>query len=110
MKIAELIDKLIHQINPDFIFCLIGLLIFTVWFVRTSFGRNALIDSRPRRNNLSAYIPFIVLLAWVGVYSITFSITEKFFSELPDWQTAFIENLIQCICGSVVIVASVFIA
>ena len=38
-----------------------GIVLFTSWLLRTSLGKNALIDSVPRRNDMPIYLPFIVL-------------------------------------------------
>lgn len=55
-------------------------------------------------------MPFILLFIWLGAFSLATSITKKLFPDLPDWQSAFLDNLILCISAIAVIVAIVFSA
>jgi len=88
---------------------LTGLALLTWWLLKTSLGKNALVDSAPRRNSMPLYMPFIPLLIWFGGVSLTISITRKLLSDLPDWQSAFLDNLILCVGALVSITVIVFL-
>ncbi|RKY23275.1 MAG: hypothetical protein DRP62_06255 [Planctomycetota bacterium] len=88
---------------------LTGLALLTWWLLKTSLGKNALVDSAPRRNSMPLYMPFIPLLIWFGGVSLTISITRKLLSDLPDWQSAFLDNLILCVGALISITVIVFL-
>ena len=88
---------------------LTGLALLTWWLLKTSLGKNALVDSAPRRNSMPLYMPFIPLLIWFGGVSLTISITRKLLSDLPDWQSAFLDNLILCVGALVSITVIIFL-
>ncbi|NIP25257.1 MAG: CPBP family intramembrane metalloprotease [Phycisphaerae bacterium] len=100
MKTSEIIMVLI---------CLPGLFLFGRWLLTTSLGRNALADSRPRRNNMRPYLciipPFILFVP----IPLAMLITEKLAADLQDWQKAFLNNLIYCVGAIVVMVVIVFL-
>jgi membrane protease YdiL (CAAX protease family) len=76
----------------DGIILLPGVILFGVWLLKTSLGRKALADSVPRRNNMPAYLPFIPLFIWFGAVSLAISVTAMLLPDLPDWQSAFLDN------------------
>jgi membrane protease YdiL (CAAX protease family) len=91
------------QIITGFVI-LAGVLLFGGWLLKTSLGRNALTDSKPRRNNLRPYAPLIPLIVWFGPIPVVIQITGALSVDLPDWQRAFLFNLIYCL-GSVIVIA-----
>jgi len=94
MNVIEIIKQLGSLITiADVIICLPGLTLLGIWLRRTSLGRNALADSAPRRNNMPAYVPFILLFAWVGITAAAMLAKEEFLPDLPDWQNAYLDNL-----------------
>ena len=89
---------------------LTGVFLLAFWLLRTSLGRNALTDSPPRQNNMPLYLPFILLFIWFGTVSLALSVKNRLFSHLPDFQNAFLDNLIICITAIVAIMAIIFLA
>jgi membrane protease YdiL (CAAX protease family) len=114
MNIPEIIKSayggVSYTIAIDFIIFLAGTLLFGGWLLKTSFGRKALSDSVPRRNNMPPYLPFVPLFIWFGAISLAISVTEKLLPDLPDWQKAFLDNLILCISEITVIAVIIFLA
>jgi len=111
MNIFEIIkqfDKLISL--PDAIICLTGLILLACWLLKTSLGRNALVDSAPRRNNMPVYLPFIPLFIWFGSAPLVMLITRQLIANLPDWQNALLDNLILSIGATLTIVLIIFLA
>ncbi|MHC4394139.1 MAG: lysostaphin resistance A-like protein [Planctomycetota bacterium] len=100
MNITELIEKLGDTITVTDIFCLVGVLLLGSWLLKTSFGRKALADSMPRRNNMPLYLPFIPLFIWFGILWLTLSIIETLLSDLADWQRVLLVNISLC-AGSI---------
>ena len=92
------------------ILCLAGLITFAIWLLKTSWGRNALTDSRPRRNNMPLYLPFIPLFIWVTAGSLAITLATKLTGNLPQWQKAFLNNFIYCVASIVAIAVIIFLA
>jgi membrane protease YdiL (CAAX protease family) len=90
--------------------CLTGILLFGGWLLKTSLGRKALCDCAPRRNNMPAYLPFVPLFIWFGVISLATSIKETLLPNLPDWQKAFLDNIILCIGAAIAIAVIIILA
>lgn len=89
---------------------LAGLILFARWLLKTSFGRKALADSVPRRNNMPAYLPLVPLFIWFAAISLTASIGQKLFGDLQGWQNDFLDNFILCIGELTAIVIIIFLA
>ena len=109
IKIVDIIKQFVGSITIIDVICLSGLFLFGGWLLKTSFGRKALSDSAPRRNNMPAYLPFIPLLIWFVAISFAISITQYFLPDLPDWQSAFLYNVILCISAIVTMGAIIFL-
>ncbi len=84
--------------------CLPGLFLFAHWLLKTSLGRKALTDSRPRRNNMRPYLCLVPLFIWFGPIPLAIQITEVLVADLQDWQIAFLNNLIYCV-GAIAVMA-----
>jgi membrane protease YdiL (CAAX protease family) len=129
MNTFETIEQWIRQAHhglsdytttADIIVLAAGTLLFGIWLLRTSFGRTALLDSVPRRNNMPVYIPFVPLFVWVAAVSVTTAIKERVLVDLPslasarqgkpDWQRAFLDNIILCIGAVLAIAVALFLA
>jgi membrane protease YdiL (CAAX protease family) len=105
MTVPEVVRQLHEIIDvPSLVFCLAGLTVLGIWVGRTSFGRNALADSKPRRNNMPLYLPFVLLFVWFGSVGLAVAAIGRFYPHLPDWQSALVNNVVICI-GAVVVVA-----
>jgi membrane protease YdiL (CAAX protease family) len=114
MNVPEIIKSAYGGVSyitqTDFIICLAGILLFGGWLLKTSLGRKALSDSVPRRNNMPPYLPFVLLFIWFGAVSLATSVTEKLLPDLPDWQKAFLDNLILCIGAIMAMAVIIFLA
>jgi len=111
LKIVDIVRQFGREISViDIVVCLAGLILFCSWLVKTSWGRKALADSVPRRNNMPFYLPFVPLFIWLGVFSLAASITKKVLPNLPNWQKAFFSNLSLCISAAVAMAVIIFLA
>lgn len=111
MNTFETIKKLSSYITiADVVIFLGGILLFGIWLLRTSLGKNALVGSVPRRNNMPAYIPLVPLFIWVGSVSITVTVTGHILVDLPHWQRAFLDNIILCVGAVVAMAVTLFLA
>jgi membrane protease YdiL (CAAX protease family) len=105
MNALETLKKFGSEITIiDGIIFLPGLILFGIWLLKTSFGRKALVDSAPRRNNMPLYLPLIPPFILFGLIPLAVLITELLVADLHDWQRAFLGNLIYCI-GAIVVIA-----
>jgi len=59
---------------------------------------------------MPAYLPFIVLLAWLAIVPVAVLIKTAFLPNLPDWHSAILNNLILCICALAIMAAVIFLA
>ena len=88
---------------------LAGILLFGIWLLKTSLGREALADSRPRRNNMRPYLCLVPLFIWFGPIPLAIQITEVLTADLQDWQRASLNNLIYCVGAIVVMAVIIFL-
>ncbi len=88
---------------------LAGALLFGLWLLKTSLGREALADSTPRRNNLRPFLCLVPLFIWFVPVQLAIQIAEGLAADLQDWQKALLFNLIYCIGAIVVIAVIVFL-
>jgi membrane protease YdiL (CAAX protease family) len=88
---------------------LAGLFLFGLWLLKTSLGRKALTDSRPRRNNMRPYLCLVPLFIWFGPVPLAIQITEVLMADLQDWQRASLNNLIYCVGAIVVMAVIIFL-
>ena len=111
MNIFEMIKQLGGYFTAaDVVIFVAGTLLLSIWLLRTSLGRNALVKSVPRRNDIPGYVPFVPLLIWIAVVWIAATIKEQFLVDLPDWQRAFLDNVILCVGAVVAIAVILFLA
>lgn len=54
-------------------------------------------------------MPFIPLFIWFGFFSLATSITKQLWPKLPEWQTAFFDNLFLCISGLIGMAVIIFL-
>jgi len=94
MTIIEIARQTTKLMNPALLICLVGLILFGIWLLRTSWGRKAFVDSPVHRNDMPVYVPGILLFAWFGIFPTTILIGKKLAADLPAWQTAAIINAI----------------
>lgn len=105
MNLIEKAEEFFGAMNlPDFIICLAGSLLFGYWLLRTSFGTKALKDSRPRRNKMPLFLPF--LLFFLSYFSVAFGglIAKWLVGNLQDTQGVISDNLVVCITGTAAII------
>ncbi len=79
------------------IICLTGIALLAHWLLKTSLGRKALVDSKPRRNNMPPYLPFVPFFFSFGVVSLAMMIAKELTKGLPDWQSAVVDNIVSCV-------------
>ena len=105
MNVLEKTQEFFSTVNlPDFILCLAGSLLFGYWLLRTSFGTRALEDSRPRRNKMPLFLPFLLL--FVSYFSVALGglIATWLVGDFHDSQGVILDNIVICITGFAAIV------
>ena len=88
--------EFISHIIPDLIIST-GTGFFVVWLLRTFLGKNTLIDSLPRRNDIPIYLPFVMLFFSLQLVPLTGHIILNIAGDLPEWKGIFLYNLIYAI-------------
>jgi uncharacterized protein len=87
-----------------------GFLVFCIWLYRTSFGKNSLVLSQPRRNNLHPAIPFVVLFVYFGLTGLVFlAVCELLKIPADSWQSPFYANCVTSISAVVSILVVGFL-
>lgn len=110
MNISETLERLAEAIiTPDGVICTVGTVLFAVWLVKSSFGRDALADSAPRRNKMPAYVPFVLVFICFVLVGTGALLTSGLVDYLEDWQSAFVDSSIFCASELVVIVVIIFL-
>jgi len=87
-----------------------GLLLFAIWLFRTHLATRALINTRPRRNNLAFYTPFIPLLIYFAFTPAAIAITRKLLMNLAEWKLVFLDNLIICVVSLIAMAVTITLA
>ena len=62
----------------------LGLCLFGYWLMKTSLGREALLDSKPRRNSMPVYFPLTVILFWFCSGMIAILAVNELTAEMPE--------------------------
>ena len=110
-RITSILEELGGQTTiADLVVCAGGALVLSVWALKTSLGTKALDNSPVRENNMPPLWALIPFFLWFGTVSVLFFVKGKLLAGLPDWQDAFVDNLILCIGVIPVIVTSAMIA
>jgi membrane protease YdiL (CAAX protease family) len=109
MNFDEFIQQLSEISTVEIAIYGLGLGLLVIWFVKTSFGIRSLAGSTARRNNMPFYIPFLILFIWFAIITIIISVSHWFFGNLPDWQNAFLDNLVLCIGAMISMVVIIFL-
>lgn len=92
-------------------FLISGFILLCIWFFRTSFGRNSLVHSQPRRNNMHPAVPFIVMLAYFALVLITGSSIKYLLKFSEDtWQFVFAGNITLSVLAIIIIAVVIFLA
>lgn len=110
MNVLEIIKNLIPPLTTADLIFPTGLALLAYWLFKTSFGREALADSVPRRNNMPAYMVFIPLFFWFGIVSVAVTITSELMGDSQGWKSDLIDNLILCIGGLITTAVILFLA
>ena len=111
MSIAETVSDLVDMITAaDIALSVLGIILLAVWLHRTSLGTRALAGSYPRRNNMAAHLPFVPLLVWLLVVGAGPPLREGLWSDLADWQAAFVDNVVLFVAAVSAMVVIVLLA
>jgi membrane protease YdiL (CAAX protease family) len=97
MTTLDAFRQLTESITIDHVFTLIGIGIFSTWLVRTSLGRQSLVHSPPRRNDMLPHVPFIPFFLWlVGVIAVQ-SLIDSFVRPVQGERKAFQDAVVMCV-------------
>jgi len=94
----------------DAILIIPGVILLIIWLTKTSLGQNALAGANQRPNNMRFYTPFIPFAIWMAAISLAQITTEKFFTNLPDWQIELVNISIFCAAAVFAIFVTLFLA
>lgn len=110
MDFSQIIRRLYNTATIDDVIYVTGLILLGIWLLKTSIGRTALADSRPRRNNMPPFLPFILLfIGFVAPFLMVLAIT-KIAGEFVGWRESFLKNLILSASEAMVAVFIIFLA
>jgi membrane protease YdiL (CAAX protease family) len=110
-KITSILEELGGQTTiADLVVCTGGILVLSVWAIRTSLGTKSLDDAPARENIMPPIWALIPFFLWFGMVSVLYFIKEKLLAGLPDWQDSIADNLALCLGVIPAIVTSIMIA
>ncbi len=108
---AETIKQFLQEVSiPDLVLCVSGVLIFARWLLKTSLGRNALVDSPARRNNMSPLLLLVPLCLWFAVTWLGFRLKAILPGNPGQWQGVLLDNAILVIGVIPAMVAALLVA
>lgn len=107
---AESVEKTAPIVDATDVVCMAGLITFGIWLLRTSWGRKALVDSPPRRNDMPLYLPFAVLLVWMLSVPIAMTVSRLLMGDLDKSQAGALGNVVYGVGGLVISIGVVLIA
>ena len=81
---------------------LAGPVIFIHWLRTTSFGKTALVDSKPRRNNMPFYLPLLLIALWIVCTALGIGIVSLI-PNMADWQDTLAMYIVRAAAGLIVI-------
>jgi hypothetical protein len=93
--ILPLADSANGHLYADFasafmiILTLAGLALFIYWAAKNKFGKGTLDNAAFRRNFMPYYLPFAVILGWLGLTFAASNLAESLTAQMPDWQQKF---------------------
>lgn len=100
MNISVNIKEIIGVISPEDAFIYVaGLSLFGYWLYRTSFGRKALEDSVPRRNNMPLVLPLVLIFGILLAIGLLSVLSLSLSKNLAEWQQIFIGQVVVAIGG-----------
>jgi membrane protease YdiL (CAAX protease family) len=110
-RITSILEELGGQTTiADLVVCGGGILVLSVWALKTSLGTKALDNAPVRENNMPPLLALTPFFLWFGTVSVLSFVKEKLLAGLPDWQNALADNLILCIGVIPAIVTGAMIA
>jgi len=96
-----MLKHLTENIDLSTLIVISGLAVFGYWLLKTSLGRNALGQSKPRRNSMGLFLPLVVMLGcMVGLVAVLL-ITESIFEDLTEDKQTLLQNVVQGMCSIV---------
>ncbi len=89
--------ELAKTLTIEHAIALAGLIVFGYWLLRTGFGTQALIKSRPRRHKMPLYVPFLVMFVWFGPVQLVMLAVQMLAKHIGLWQEAALANIVYCV-------------
>src|SRR5512137_1568124 len=74
-----------------------GVMLFTLWLVRTRLGRCALVGSPVRRNALPVIAPLISFALWFLGAAVFQGLGRGIVGPVAGWRAEFLDNLAYCL-------------
>lgn len=110
MNVFETIIEFLRRTDGSQAICILGAVVLAVWLLRTSLGREALVGSQPRRNDMQRYLPFAVLIFWVTITTLALVAADYLLANELDERNVLWDNLIQGFGSTASIVLMLFLA
>jgi len=90
-------DEFFDNFDASYLMAIAGLCLLGYWLLKTSLGRRALIDSRPRRNRMPSALPWVFLLLWFCVTITAVFIIDYLNAKLSEEKLVFIQTVAQAL-------------
>jgi len=90
----DMLRQLGRFLTVDHVIETLGVAILAVWLLRTSLGRRALDDTRPRRNSMAPYTPLIPLAVWFVVSGLVRAVVDFFVPPLQGVRKMILDNVV----------------
>jgi membrane protease YdiL (CAAX protease family) len=104
--VSDGLNQPITTITPEHVVTLVGIALFAWWLVRTSLGRTALAHSRPRRNRMAVYTPFLPFLIWMLGTAALQPLALAIAGPVRGWQLVFTNSLAYCVGSTLTVIVT----
>lgn len=102
--------ELINNLHISILFLTAGLALLGYWLAKTSLGRHALLDSRPRRNSLPVFLPAMFLLLWLLAVVAGVTIVDSAAADWQEYQVTLAKTVTVALINVIFVVLGLFLA
>lgn len=103
MTALDVLRQLVNSIDSTHVINLVGIGLFSAWLLRTSLGRESLVQSKPRRNDMLPVTPFIPFGVWLLGVPAMQSVLLTLSSPVGDEGAALQNNIAFCVVAALTV-------
>jgi membrane protease YdiL (CAAX protease family) len=99
----DVLKQLVNSIDSTHVINLVGIGLLSAWLLRTSLGRESLVHSKPRRNDMLPVTPFIPFVVWFLGVPATQSVLVTLSGPVGEEGQALQNNIAFCVFAALTV-------